>query len=178
MLVATLVWILLSASALVKSPTSLDAIRAAFVHNLVRFATWHPSAVEPSGLTFCVLGADGVASALEPLLQATPPNGRKLWLKRLTPADDVKACRVLYVDDATWRKDRDRVASVRDLPVLTIGESETFVRLGGIASLFAEGDNLRIAVNAAAARHSGVQLSSSLLRLAKAVKGEQVDPNE
>ena len=54
--------------------------------------------------------------------------------------------------------------------VLTMGDSNDFAEMGGIARLIVENDRMRFAINAAAADRARIQLSSKLLNLARIVK--------
>lgn len=153
---------------------AVSAMRAAFVFNLVRFATW-PSGVRPAsaGVTICTLGAAGVADALEAMAAQRSPGGPVYSIRRLDSAADLRPCHVLYIGDRDAARVTKVVAGIRDLPVLTVGESEAFIRSGGIASLFPEKESMRIAVNTTAARRSNVQLSSRMLSLARVINGDQ-----
>jgi len=55
--------------------------------------------------------------------------------------------------------------------VLTVGEHEHFLDQGGIMRLFLENNRVRFSVNQQSADRAGLQISSRLLRLARAVIG-------
>jgi hypothetical protein len=54
--------------------------------------------------------------------------------------------------------------------VLTIGESDQFLRDGGIVNFVIENGRVRFEVNQRVARDHGLSLSSKLLQLARSVK--------
>ncbi len=89
---------------------------------------------------------------------------------------DATACHVLYVGDRAGADARLAVEGVKDLPVLTVGESDAFLQDGGAASLVLERESMRIAVNPHAVRRAGLLLSSRLLSLARIINGQHAEP--
>jgi hypothetical protein len=63
------------------------------------------------------------------------------------------------------------MARFASLPTLTVGDYPEFLNEGGVVYLRMVGGRVRFEVNVAAARRSGLHLSSQLLRLAMAVHG-------
>ena len=57
--------------------------------------------------------------------------------------------------------------AVKKLPVLTIGESEEFLDLGGMINFVLEDTQLRFEINTESAEKVKLVISSKLLRLAK-----------
>jgi hypothetical protein len=55
----------------------------------------------------------------------------------------------------------------RTRPILTVGESETFLRAGGIVNFFMDDGKVRFEINQDAASRAQLRISSRLLRLAR-----------
>ncbi|MBP7777208.1 MAG: YfiR family protein [Acidobacteria bacterium] len=161
-------------------PLAIVTVRATFVYNLVRFTTWPvagPS--ESSDLRLCTLGADAVADALVAMAPAQRTNARGVVVRRLdVTSADATACHVLYVGTLDGAETRRAVDDLKDLPVLTVGESDAFLKDGGAASLVLERESMRIAVNPYAVRRAGLVLSSRLLSLARIINGQEADPGK
>jgi hypothetical protein len=64
------------------------------------------------------------------------------------------------------------LVSAQQTPVLTIGESTTFLDEGGLINLRLVDGRVRFDVNVDAANRVGVRFSSQLLRLALSVRGQ------
>lgn len=157
-------------------PLAVVTIRAAFVYNLVRFTTW-PAAKPSSDLQVCVLGADAVADALVAMAPRSRTATRAVVTRRLdAPSADATSCHVLYVGYPDGADARLAVEGVKDLPVLTVGESDAFLDDGGAASLVLERESMRITVNPYAVRRAGLVLSSRLLSLARIINGQATGP--
>jgi hypothetical protein len=58
----------------------------------------------------------------------------------------------------------------RGLSILSIGEIDGFIALGGIINFFEESNRLRFEINLDAARREGLKMSSQLLRSAQIVE--------
>jgi hypothetical protein len=58
------------------------------------------------------------------------------------------------------------LAQVQGAPVLTVGDTEGFLRAGGVINFVLEGSKVRFLIDQAAAERSGLRISSKLMRLA------------
>ncbi len=56
-------------------------------------------------------------------------------------------------------------------PVLTVGETQEFVKQGGMIALCLEGKKVRVDINLDASGRAGLKISSRLLWLARKVTG-------
>ena len=63
------------------------------------------------------------------------------------------------------------LANLKGRPVLTVGESERFVQMGGMIGFFLWDNKVRFDINLNAAERSNLKISASLLTLAKTVIG-------
>jgi len=61
------------------------------------------------------------------------------------------------------------VSTLRDTPVLTVSDSDTFTKRGGIVQIFVESGKMKFRINSRSARRARLQLSSRLLALAEVV---------
>lgn len=88
---------------------------------------------------------------------------------RHSPAPhEIRRCHLLFVSNGAWSRRNLRgplMRVMKDFPVLTVGEEEDFVRAGGIARFKSEQNRLSLVVNENAAKRSGLNISSKLLRL-------------
>ena len=96
--------------------------------------------------------------------------GRAIEIHRFSRASDVNACHLLFVTTAQAKNVAETLRRLRDLPPLTVGESEDFIRSGGAIRFFIEENKVRFEVNTDAAGRAKVKLSSKLLSLARIVR--------
>lgn len=157
------------------SPAQQDerAVRAAFVFNLTKYVSW-PSASDR--LVVGVIGPGNLGPVLKQVLDGKISDGRRISVMIHTPEAELGDCDVLYVaglSEGTMRSILNRVAG---RAVLTVGDSDQFVRAGGMVGLVRSGDEIEIEVNLRALRSRHLDMSSRLLKLAVLVPsrgGEQ-----
>lgn len=167
--------VVLGVSTLLAQPGAGDEqrLKAAFVFRFPQFVTW-PAAVISGRetLDFCVAaGSATTARALRELTSGESLNGLKLLVRENPVELNVASCHVLVLPGA--RSNRDLIARAADKPILTVGESPTFLDDGGIIQLKVVDRRVRFEINLPAATRAGVTLSSQLLRLAANVRGER-----
>lgn len=148
------------------------SLRAAFLYAFAKFTQWPAGAVN-GPVTMCVMGDPDVAEALAQVVTDRSVSGRTVSVLTVDADAALRSCHLLYVSgDAVGST--QALKTIAGAPVLTVGDGDRFVRLGGMMGLFVEGGKMRFAVNPDTATHAGVRISSKLLSLAKLVK-ESVD---
>ncbi|WP_321404275.1 YfiR family protein [Maridesulfovibrio sp.] len=79
---------------------------------------------------------------------------------------------VLFIDIDNPRIIAAVLSKVEGKPVLTIGQSPDFLRLGGMINLVESGARFKLQVNICAARKAGLTISSKLLKLSEIYCGD------
>ncbi|MBC8097745.1 MAG: YfiR family protein, partial [Akkermansiaceae bacterium] len=82
-------------------------------------------------------------------------------------------CHVLFIDASEKERLQEIIPKVKNLPVLTVGESDEFLEAGGIIKFIKKENKVRFEVDLNASRLAGLQISSKLLSLAEVVRGKQ-----
>ena len=148
-------------------------IKAGFLFNFAKFVEWPAEAfpTEETPFVLCVYWKDPFGEIFE-TIQAKTVRGRKVRVLRCTDGADLPRCHILFV--SRFEADGyDQVLSrVGDRPVLTVGETDGFVREGGIINLFTKENRVRFEINVREASRKGLSLSSKLLKLARIVEGQ------
>jgi hypothetical protein len=149
------------------TPTEVQ-IRAGFLYNFAMFVEW-PAAQAGEPLLVGVLGDDAFAFALRQI-DGRQANGRTIVVKNVDEADDLARTSILYIGSADDRSAASALSRVARSPVLTVGASPRFTRIGGIVRLYTEGARLRFEINLSRSQQIDLRISSKLLGLAKIVK--------
>lgn len=148
-----------------------EALRVAYLYNFLKFVEWPAGshATADSALRICASGEDDPVLGAIMVLQGREVGGRRLEVSVIPVGNSVQGCHVLYV--ATQRaRDVSRLLELTSgQAILTVSDSEGFIRRGGMIGLvFLEG-RLQFDVNLQAAQQVQLRLSSHLLRLARSV---------
>lgn len=147
-------------------------LKAAFVFKFPQFVEWPQAALADRPVfEICVDGPGPSAAALRELTSGEVLNGRRLVVRDRPAEQSLSSCQVLFF--AGQRLDRELMARAAVLPILTVSDSPAFLDAGGIIQLKMLDRRVRFEVNLPAAARARITLSSQLLRLAAAVRGER-----
>lgn len=163
---ALVVFLLLPGMASAQAP-EYD-LKAAFLFNFAKFVEWPPGAFasERSPLTICVYGKDPFGATLDSVVQGERVGERSLLVQRPDSLDDLGECHVLFVCRSAKDRLGEVMAQVSGKPVLTVADTDGFLRAGGVINFILEGTKVRFLIDQEAAERSGLQISSKLMRLA------------
>lgn len=145
-----------------------EAVKAAFVYNFTKFVEWPEAALPATGsaLTLCVFGSRPLSGRLEGL-QGKPTQGRTIRVVVAPEARD--QCQLVFIGQTDAHGLRAVLQPLSGRPVLTVGDHDDFIGLGGIIGLKLSAGRIRFDINLQAARASGLHINSQLLQLADRV---------
>ncbi len=164
---------LIGAAALLAAPSAhADGLpeyrlKAAFVYNFMAFAEW-PSDTG-AGLNLCILGDDPFGKEID-ALQGKAIGHRAIALHRKASGESLKPCQAVFLTASTMDSLPRLLDNVRGRPVLTLADSAGAMRRGVMINMDLAQGKVSFEANLAAARASGLNLSSKLLRLATEVQ--------
>lgn len=167
---ALLFFALLSAGgpALAADPVPEYRLKSAFIYNFATFIDW-PDDIGKK-LTLCVaVPPDAVPYFTQ--LEGKPVGSMTLAVRSLAQDDSAEGCRILFVAEPDGESFDDWLSEVGDEGVLTIAESEDWLKKGVVMNLVLEDQRVTFDVNLEAARGENIAISSRLLRLARKVYG-------
>jgi hypothetical protein len=146
-------------------------VKAAYILNFVNLTEWPPAALGPASTPFriCVSGAGPLRSVLEDTVKGESVNGHPVLVERLA-RDAAQTCRVIVLPASDAAQTSDLLRAIGPAPVLTIGETEAFLRAGGVVRFVVDQGHVRFDVNRRSAEQHGLTLSSRLLRSARSVQ--------
>jgi hypothetical protein len=165
--------ILLSLCCFTQATTSAERqgeeylLKAVFIYNFAKFTHWPVSVWDNTGrsLRICSIGNDNLANVLIKL------HGRSLRdypviIEQLKDTSNLDTCHVLYFAYSLQNDIPSMLDSTRTKPILTVSELPGFAESGGMIELYQMDDRIRFKVNLQSIREAGLELSSSLLKLA------------
>ena len=172
--------------------------KAGYLLNFAEFIEWPAGAFsnEKSPIVLGVVGKDPFGVELDKL-QGKSVNGRAFEIRRFkgamefrgeeTPGrrqDDLpakqakklaemKSCHILFITSSEKNFLTQTLKTFRGTSVLTVGETDSFVREGGIITFVDSENNVQLEINLAAAEQARLKISSKLLSLAKVTRIER-----
>lgn len=153
-------------------------IKAAFVHNFLKFVEWPVSAFSgpTDSLVVGILGRGPSSEAAAIFLAGKQVNSRFIAVRRLTDDDAAWKVHAIFIGGSNPKRSQVLVESLLGRGVLIIGESDRFVEDGGSIGMVLEDRRVRFDVNLDAAVAARLRISSKLLALARHVLGENEAP--
>ncbi|MBF0496029.1 MAG: YfiR family protein [Deltaproteobacteria bacterium] len=176
--VGVVVWVLIClASVLTHAtpPADLESrVKAAFIYNFAKFVEWPEQVLQGKDNTIllCAIEDTDFGQAFD-LIEEKIVKGRKMVYQccpRLS--SELNVCHIVYLNSQDPKIIQEVLRSLKGRHVLTIGEQEGFVQLGGIINLYSSDNKIRFEINVDAANRAGLKLSSQLLKLAKIYREE------
>ena len=155
------------------SASSEYQVKAAFLFHFAQFVDWPPEAFEDaaSPLTYCTAGEDPFHGALEASLNGKMIGTRPVRVIHFRQVQEIQGCQIVFLGTLDKKPISAMLANLRTSPVLTVGESESFVQGGGMIGFFLEDNKVRFDINLDAAERAKLKISARLLALAKTVIG-------
>lgn len=155
-----------------EEPTEAQ-VKAAFLFNFAKFVEWPAESFRENAgrLRLCVLGENRSGLELERIATGKSLNGRSLEVVRVTAAEHLPRCQILFIGAAQGGIGHKALAESRGEPVLTVGESAEFLGQGGVIRLYILDNRVRFEISLEAAERAGLKISSKLLALAQIVRG-------
>ncbi len=150
-------------------------VKAAFLVNLLKYVDWPAEALPAtnSPLVIGVQGRDQFGQDLRKAAEGKTINGHPLAIKSIAPAQVSPApCHILFISASEKRRLPAILEKLKSTSVLTVGETDDFLQLGGIINFSRSGRKIRLGINLAAAEQAGLKISSRLLSVAEVVKGQ------
>jgi YfiR/HmsC-like len=167
--IAAVALLLMSPLRFATSSQSEYALKAVFLYNFCRFIDWPDSAFaspnEP--LTIGIIGDDPFGSLLNEAIEGEKYHNRPIRIDHFRAPGDIKRCHLLFVSHSNSGRLDQILAAVAGKSVVTVSETEDFLNRGGMITLTAEQNRIRLRINPAALHSANLAVSSKLLRVAE-----------
>jgi hypothetical protein len=168
--------ILLAASACAKAaqaPTEYE-IKAVFLYHFTQFVAWPENAFAAPDSPFVIglVGSDPFGPALGSIVGGEAVGRHHLAVQTITDVSAEFRCQILY-----FTVDGENLLDLRRLrtaPVLTVGESDSFYKKGGMIQFFLDRRRVRLKVNLEEARAHSLEISAKLLRVADVTEWDPI----
>lgn len=146
-------------------------VKAAFLLNFARFVEWPPKAfpTPTAPLLIGIVGDNPFGDVLERTLEHQTVQGRPIVFRHIPDGEELSRCHVLFVSRSLENQYDKILERLQGLPVVTVGETENFVREGGVIGFAVVDDIVRFDINTRAAGTAGLKFSSKLLAVARSI---------
>ena len=158
-------------------------IKAAFLFNFLKFVEWPKSKAKDGNepIIIGIIGKDVFQDAFDDLKNKTI-EGRKVVVEQYNGVSElgnkpekhpqiekIRKSYMLFICPSEKNYTANILELVKEHSVLTVADTKGSLEAGGIINLIMEEKKVRFEINMIAAKQSGIQIRSQLLRLAKNV---------
>jgi hypothetical protein len=164
------------ATASAQNATSAEyRVKAVFLFNFAQFVEWPARTFRDarSPLVIGVLGDDPFGAFLDEAVAGEKIGDRPLLVRRYRRVEEIADCHILFISRSESGQLEKIIASLKGRSVLTVGDTDTFIRKGGLVRFVTENNKIRLRINVEAARASDLTISSKLLRPATIVTADK-----
>jgi hypothetical protein len=155
-------------------PLSEYDIKAVFLYHFTQFVAWPEAAFSEAGAPFVIglVGPNPFGHALESIVSGESVGHHPLAVRDVGDITGEFRCQILYFSgDGETLLDPRRL---RTAPVLTVGESDSFYKRGGMIQFFIDHRRVRLKVNLEEARAHSLEISAKLLRVADVTEWDPI----
>lgn len=143
-----------------------DTLKAAFLYNFTRYASWNVSPAP--AFVLCATERQPLRGRMASL-SGRPVGHQTIEVRVGVEPSAIRQCQMLLIGQADSRRLFDYLRAARGFPVLTVSDIPDSASSGVAIELVETEQRMRIAVNRQVAEQAGISLGAQLLRLALAV---------
>jgi len=149
------------------------AVKAAFLYQFAKYVEWPEGTFKDpdAPIVLGVVGVSPFGSALEELNSGARTNQRSFSIKYYRSIEERESCHMLFICSSEANHVEEILEKVGNAPVLVVGDSPGLAEKGVAINFLIEDNKVRFEANPEAAKQAHLQISSKVLRLAKAVVG-------
>lgn len=169
--VAVIVCLLFYAAAAQVQHSDEDRVKAAYLYNFAKFVEWPAASFSgpDSPTIICSVGDERLAEVLQQTVRGKQTKGRPVEAGQVSREEQFRSCHILLIAFRDKEHISQILHSVKSASVLTVGQSDEFIPLGGMINLVRNDSNLELAINPTAAEDASLKISSRLLAVSRVV---------
>ena len=145
-------------------------LKASFLTLFPQYTSWPSNMLTGSNapVVIGVLGSDPFGPVLDQTALGQK-GGPPLTVKRITTLEEAAQCYVVFIAKTESRNEAAWLAALKDMPVLTVGESGQTIARGGAVEFKTEDKRIRFEINLPAVETAKLKISSLMLAHASKV---------
>lgn len=139
-------------------------LKSIFLINFTHYIEW-PEHLENQPKNICTFGEDPFDNNLDIINDQAPVNLRSI-IKRNISFSDIKKCHIVFISQSKELSTKEVMDRINGLPILTVGETNKFIKNGGMIQFDNHKGSINIIVNYKKANDSNLLINANLLNIA------------
>ncbi len=147
-------------------------LKAIWVFNFTKYVEWPAEAWGEAKAPFVIgiMGNDPFGSSLGDLVKGETAKGHPIQIRHFKAGEDVSGCHLLFISRSESSRLKDILRSARGHSILTVGETEDFIKEGGMLNLELADRKICCDLNMLAANEAGLRPKPQLRPVLRSVK--------
>jgi hypothetical protein len=145
-------------------------IKAAYLYKFIGFVEWPRAGAANAPINLCVAGKDPFGHLLDEGFQGKKSGERAILIRRVSDLRTTRACQILFVGPISDKDYRVLQKDIQGAPVLLVSDDEGPPARDATIVFHNVGGRILFDIRAEAARAEGIEISSQLLKLARATR--------
>lgn len=147
-------------------------VKAAYLYNFAKFVEWPPEVFRAPDdpVVICVTGDEHTGEFLKQAVSGKKANGRRVEVRLPHSSEELRLCHISFIGFSDEKHVSDALERLRGSSVLTVGQSDQFLRLGGMINLTPTNATIELEIAPKASNAVGLKISSRLLVVARLAK--------
>ena len=147
------------------------SVKAAFVYNFFKYVEWPAAAgcKMQDGFKLGIIGQDPFEDAFDKF-KGKPFGDCFFRISAVSGSQSLDRFSAVFISSSEKAGLQGILSRLKEMPVLTIGDTPGFMQEGVMINLVQRDDKLSFEINLKAARAAGLKISSQLLKLANIIQ--------
>jgi len=145
-----------------------NQIKAVYLTHFAELTRWPEKLDHDTTFTICLYDQPLLVPFLEELSHELI-NNKQLKVVQIESLNIQNNCRIIYFNNTDTIESEPELSALYP-EMLLIGNSRQFVKNGGSISFVLEENKIKLIINLGQVRHSGLDISSKLLRIAEVIE--------
>jgi hypothetical protein len=150
-------------------------VKAVYLYQFAKFVTWPPLVdIDNENFVVGIYGNNPFKDFSDVIYKDKLFKGKNCKIVQVKTPEDARACQMLFFSGVDKYSVLKFIASIKNQPVLLIGDNiEDFCQIGGMINFTHKDSKYRFQINPDAAKHASVQISSKLFAIAELIQSQE-----
>ncbi len=145
-------------------------VKAAYIINIIKFVEWEKIKNNGEIIKIGIIGSDPICDVIEKL-ENDKAGGRTIVIQRIDLEQAVSSeSHIILIGCSESKRVSSILKIIKGTGILSVSDIPDFARNGGIAGFKLENDRVKIEINIAEAKNSGLKFGAKLLEVARIIR--------
>jgi YfiR/HmsC-like len=167
---ALCVFVVLGSVNTLSAATTEQTLTVAFLYNFLKFTDWPKTAISGNTVKICITDSTPFRNEFDAIAGRSAQN-KTVEIKPIELGESLNECQLLFLpmEEKPVRL-REWLKNADNLPILTVGNQESFLEMGGMIMLVWDASHMQFEVSLDPIKRAGLALNAQLLGIARNVK--------